>query len=139
LKFKLLTLLIIIVPIAVFFAGVARKRPVTIHVGMGHDEVLAALRSASAEEVACPLSYPARVQTMGYAPLPTCWKLPNSHLTIETKTSDDLLLYGLCLEGQPVKKLQITNRGEELTSSNELTADELETQRRNRPLPGGNF
>ena len=135
LRIRLVTLFLVIVPVAVFFAGVSRTHVVTIHVGMSLDEVARILRSASAVEISRPLGY-SRVQTQGSPEYSTYWQLPHSKLTIETVALDDEILNGLYLDASSTKKLIVHDRGLQIDTLNELTEDEIAKGRRNSPPHG---
>ena len=137
-KIRLATLFLVILPFAVFFAGMSRTHVATIHVGMTLEEVSRTLRSASAIEVPCPNSY-VRVQTRGGPENSTYWQLPRSSQIVETVTYSDEILIGLYLDAASTEKLTIKDRGLQMLTFNELTEDELAKRRRNGRNPFGIF
>ena len=131
--------MLVIIPIAVFFAGASRPHAVSINVGMPLEDAYELLQSASAVETSLSEATPRPHAIIGMPEHSKYCAFPSSKAVIETTSYNHSRLAGLYLEGKSIEKLEIRNRGQDFVPSNQLTAHELAEQLRNRPHPGGNF
>ena len=131
LKIRLKTILLLVIPIAVFFAGVARPRSATVHIGMRVEEVATAMRLASAMEVVRPAWRLFPVQRKCIDGESTFWKLPCADEIVETVAWNGLVEV-LHIDAIEVDKLHFVDRGAKIMQSNELTKDELDRAKSNR-------